>query len=98
MQLKEVSGTYGDYLTRKVSKVFPDLAKEKLSGVSLYWGIWILYINHQMGLIDKIKEIESEIARTQKNKATEYHMGQLKAKLAKYRTQLLEPSGKGPKG
>lgn len=36
MQLKEVSGTYGDYLTRKVSKVFPDLAKEKLSGVSLY--------------------------------------------------------------
>lgn len=51
-----------------------------------------------MGLIDKIKEIESEIARTQKNKATEYHMGQLKAKLAKYRTQLLEPSGKGPEG
>jgi small GTP-binding protein len=37
------------------------------------------------------------MARTQKNKATEYHMGQLKAKLAKYRTQLLEPSGKGPK-
>lgn len=42
-----------------------------------------------MGLLDKIKEIEAEIARTQKNKATEYHMGQLKAKLAKYRTQLL---------
>lgn len=42
-----------------------------------------------MGIVDKIKEIEEEIARTQKNKATEYHMGQLKAKLAKYRTQLL---------
>ncbi|WMV57436.1 hypothetical protein MTR67_050821 [Solanum verrucosum] len=34
------------------------------------------------------------MARTQKNKATEYHLGQLKAKIAKLRTQLLEP----PKG
>lgn len=38
------------------------------------------------------------MARTQKNKATEYHVGQLKAKLAKLRTQLLEPSSKGAKG
>lgn len=51
-----------------------------------------------MGIGDKVKEIEDEIARTQKNKATEYHIGQLKAKLAKYRTQLLEPSTKGGKG
>ncbi|KAK9149179.1 hypothetical protein Scep_007936 [Stephania cephalantha] len=47
-----------------------------------------------MGIIEKIKEIEAEMARTQKNKATEYHLGQLKAKIAKLRTQLLEP----PKG
>lgn len=47
-----------------------------------------------MGIIERIKEIEAEMARTQKNKATEYHLGQLKAKLAKLRTQLLEP----PKG
>lgn len=67
-----------------------------------------------MGILDKISEIEKEIARTQKNKgefskwsppsqnecamfrhnnvATEYHLGLLKAKLAKYRSQLLEPS------
>ncbi|RKP04736.1 P-loop containing nucleoside triphosphate hydrolase protein, partial [Thamnocephalis sphaerospora] len=45
-----------------------------------------------MGILEKIAEIEREIARTQKNKATEYHLGLLKAKLAKYRVQLLEPS------
>ncbi|KAF2300992.1 hypothetical protein GH714_019009 [Hevea brasiliensis] len=44
-----------------------------------------------MGIIEKIKEIEAEMARTQKNKATEYRLGQLKAKIAKLRTQLLEP-------
>jgi len=47
-----------------------------------------------MGILEKIKDIEEEIARTQKNKATEYHLGLLKAKLAKYRTQLLEPTTK----
>jgi len=52
-----------------------------------------------MGILDKIAEIEREIGRTQKNKATEYHLGTLKAKLAKYRAQLLEPTGKkGEKG
>ncbi|KAI8913341.1 P-loop containing nucleoside triphosphate hydrolase protein [Gorgonomyces haynaldii] len=51
-----------------------------------------------MGIVDKIKDIEAEMARTQKNKATEYHLGLLKAKLAKYRAMLLEPTGKsGPK-
>uniref|UniRef100_A0A3B3CPG5 Developmentally regulated GTP binding protein 2 n=1 Tax=Oryzias melastigma TaxID=30732 RepID=A0A3B3CPG5_ORYME len=45
-----------------------------------------------MGILEKIAEVEKEISRTQKNKATEYHLGLLKAKLAKYRAQLLEPS------
>jgi small GTP-binding protein len=36
-------------------------------------------------------EIEAEMARTQKNKATEYHLGLLKGKLARLRAQLLEP-------
>ncbi|XP_055955156.1 developmentally-regulated GTP-binding protein 2 [Patella vulgata] len=47
-----------------------------------------------MGILEKIAEIEREIGRTQKNKATEYHLGLLKAKLARYRQQLLEPSSK----
>uniref|UniRef100_A0A674DWL4 Developmentally regulated GTP binding protein 2 n=1 Tax=Salmo trutta TaxID=8032 RepID=A0A674DWL4_SALTR len=52
-----------------------------------------------MGILEKIGEIEREISRTQKNKATEYHLGLLKAKLAKYRAQLLEPSkSAGAKG
>ena len=57
------------------------------------------YWESTMGILDKIQEIEREISRTQKNKATEYHLGTLKAKLAKYRAQLLEPQGKkGEKG
>ncbi|KAI8622429.1 P-loop containing nucleoside triphosphate hydrolase protein [Chytriomyces sp. MP71] len=52
-----------------------------------------------MGILEKIADIEAEMARTQKNKATEYHLGLLKAKLAKYRTMLLEPASKsGAKG
>ncbi|KAL7747078.1 Ribosome-interacting GTPase 2 [Sorochytrium milnesiophthora] len=52
-----------------------------------------------MGILEKIADIEQEISKTQKNKATEYHLGLLKAKLAKYRLQLLEPTSKsGPKG
>lgn len=42
-----------------------------------------------MGVVDKIRAIEEEMARTQKNKATEYHLGLLKGKLARYRQQLL---------
>lgn len=58
----------------------------------------------KMGILEKIAEIEKEIGRTQKNKginrinmtylispiATEYHLGTLKAKLAKYRQELLD--------
>lgn len=43
----------------------------------------------------KIAEIEHEIDRTQKNKATEHHIGSLKAKLAKLRRDLISPPGSG---
>jgi hypothetical protein len=32
--------------------------------------------SNRMGLMEKIKEIEAEMARTQKNKATNYHLGE----------------------
>ncbi|PRT53916.1 Ribosome-interacting GTPase 1 [Wickerhamiella sorbophila] len=48
--------------------------------------------------VDKIKAIESEMARTQKNKATSFHLGQLKAKLAKLKRELLTPTGGGGGG
>ena len=37
----------------------------------------------------------SDIAAAQKNKATSYHLGQLKAKLAKLRRELISPSSSG---
>lgn len=48
-----------------------------------------------MSVVEKIKEIETEMARTQKNKATSFHLGVLKAKLAKLRRELLTPKGGG---
>lgn len=46
-----------------------------------------------MSTTQKIAEIEAEIDRTQKNKATSYHVGLLKAKLAKLKRELIEPAG-----
>lgn len=48
--------------------------------------------------VDKIKGIEEEMAKTQKNKATSFHLGQLKAKLAKLKRELLTPSSSGGGG
>jgi len=48
--------------------------------------------------LEKIAQIEAEMARTQKNKATEMHLGLLKAKLAKLKRELIMPSGGGAKG
>jgi len=48
-----------------------------------------------MSVVQKIKEIEDEMNRTQKNKATSHHLGLLKAKLAKLRRELLTPKGGG---
>jgi Mg2+ and Co2+ transporter CorA len=47
-----------------------------------------------MGIKERIIEIEAEMNRTQKNKNTEYHLGRLKAQLAKLRRELLDPNSK----
>ena len=43
-----------------------------------------------LGIPEKIKAIEEEIHRTQINKATEFHIGILKAKIARLRREMLE--------
>ena len=48
-----------------------------------------------MGILERIADIEKEMSRTQKNKATESHLGTLKAKLAKLKRELLEPAKGG---
>mmetsp|Transcript_5285 Transcript_5285/g.7009 ORF Transcript_5285/g.7009 Transcript_5285/m.7009 type:complete len:408 (-) Transcript_5285:481-1704(-) len=51
-----------------------------------------------MGILDRIKAIEEEMARTQKNKATMSHLCRLKAQLAKLRSELLAPDKSGGGG
>uniref|UniRef100_A0AC34RJQ5 Developmentally regulated GTP binding protein 1 n=1 Tax=Panagrolaimus sp. JU765 TaxID=591449 RepID=A0AC34RJQ5_9BILA len=52
-----------------------------------------------MSILQKIQEIEAEMAKTQRNKATMGHLGLLKARLAKLRRELITPkSGGGPAG
>ena len=48
-----------------------------------------------MSVLERISDIESEMARTQKNKATAHHLGILKAKLAKLRRELITPKTSG---
>eukprot|EP00210_Caulerpa_lentillifera_P004281 g4084.t1 len=49
-------------------------------------------------VMQRIKDIEDEMARTQKNKATAGHLGLLKAKLAKLRRELIDPASGGGGG
>merc|ERR1711976_805316 len=51
-----------------------------------------------MSIVQKIADIEAEMARTQKNKATAGHLGLLKAKLAKLRREIIEPKSGGGGG
>ncbi|EFO27203.1 developmentally regulated GTP binding protein 1 [Loa loa] len=46
-----------------------------------------------MSILAKIAEIEAEMGRTQKNKATMGHLGMLKARIAKLRRELITPKG-----
>jgi len=46
----------------------------------------------------QIKELEDEIFNTQKNKATEHHIGKLKAKIARLRQEVDKRKSAGGKG
>ncbi len=48
-----------------------------------------------MGSADKLKELEEELARTQKNKATEFHIGILKSKIAHLKKAIAAPKRSG---
>ena len=55
--------------------------------------------NMDISSIDnQIKDIEEEIFNTQKNKATEHHIGKLKAKIAKLREESEKRKSTGTKG
>jgi len=49
-----------------------------------------------MGIPEKIKAIQDEMARTQINKATEHHIGLLKAKIAKLKREQEFTAKKDP--
>ncbi|MFH0927167.1 MAG: GTP-binding protein [Candidatus Micrarchaeota archaeon] len=48
-----------------------------------------------MGTVDKLRELEEELARTQKNKATEFHIGILKSKIAHLKKDIAAPKKGG---
>ena len=48
--------------------------------------------------LQKIADIEAEMARTQKNKATNGHLGLLKAKLAKLKREVMDSASGGGGG
>ncbi|MBI4415557.1 MAG: GTP-binding protein [Euryarchaeota archaeon] len=49
-------------------------------------------------LEDQIRAVEEEIQRTPYNKATQHHIGKLKAKLARLKEEALKRAAKGPGG
>ena len=50
-----------------------------------------------MGVPERIKEIEDEIRKTQINKATNHHIGILRAKIARLKQEQEEKSGRASK-
>ncbi|MBI4441086.1 GTP-binding protein [Candidatus Woesearchaeota archaeon] len=49
-------------------------------------------------IMDQIKELEREISQTKYNKATQHHIGLVKAKIARLKEKQLSRSKGGPKG
>lgn len=66
----------------------------RLSSVPLFnlFLSFVVVVASIMGILERIKDIELELSRTQKNKATTTHIGMLKGQLARLRTQLMMPA------
>ena len=62
---------------------------------AVLWKYNCLFIYINMGILERIKEIELEMSRTQKNKATTTHLGMLKSQLSRLRNELMEPAAGG---
>ena len=60
----------------------------------LYWHVYTM----TSSIEQQIKDIEDEIFNTQKNKATEHHIGKLKAKIARLKQELEVRKSAGAKG
>ncbi|MGE4595755.1 MAG: GTP-binding protein [Nitrososphaerales archaeon] len=57
----------------------------------------LIISSSKMGVPERIKEIEDEIRRTQINKATNHHVGLLRAKIARLKQEQEEKSGRASK-
>jgi len=56
-------------------------------------GLW-----KSMGREDKIRELEEEIKKTPYNKRTQHHIGLVKAKLSRLKTEIIKKASGGKKG
>jgi hypothetical protein len=87
-------------LSPVVHNDFNDIPEEMARSTSPHSDIVITYLNPCLSSPEEQGEGDGDYtSRISCNaQATEYHLGLLKAKLAKYRAQLLEPVGKSSGG
>ncbi|CAG8507367.1 13690_t:CDS:2 [Racocetra fulgida] len=76
----------------RTQKICPDKRKLGIATLRTVFSITVDKLGSTLMMLFYFLTVEAEMARTQKNKATSYHLGTLKAKLAKLRKELIAPS------